>query len=174
MGKGRTTTGMILACLLKDIFHGDRNKIYYVDDTVNPDEYSDEDEVAEERARRGQFGVVLNIFKYIPEAKEAKAHLDRLIDLCGTPETGGTGLQNLRECILWTQTKFEFEPKMKKPFWKAMGQNFIERYCYLICFATYVKTNVDRGFDKTFSLWMDIRAEIREIIYNGKKNFDWT
>ena len=57
----------------------------------------------------------------------------------------GTGLQNLRECILWTQTKHDFEPKRKKPFWRQMSVNFIERYCYLICFATYVKLFAPRG-----------------------------
>ena len=31
MGKGRTTTGMILACLIKDILFGDTSKIYYKD-----------------------------------------------------------------------------------------------------------------------------------------------
>ncbi len=39
----------------------------------------------------------------------------------------GTGLQNLRECIIWTKQKFDFEPKMKRPFWKRMSINFIER-----------------------------------------------
>ncbi len=49
MGKGRTTTGMILACLIKDILFGDSEKIYYKDsDLVDPKDYSDEDEVAEE------------------------------------------------------------------------------------------------------------------------------
>jgi hypothetical protein len=49
MGKGRTTTGMILACLIKDILFGDRDRTYYSEsDLVNPKDYSDEDEVAEE------------------------------------------------------------------------------------------------------------------------------
>ena len=129
-----------------------------------------------QRAKRGQFSVVFKIFEYLPEAKEAKAHLDYVIDLCGEPPKGkplyatcfsleykinmvilsnmmnmplyqfvGTGLQNLRECILWTQTKHDFEPRLKKPFWKQMSVNFIERYCYLICFATYVKLFAPRG-----------------------------
>jgi len=37
-----------------------------------------------------------------------------VIDLCGEPVTGGTGLQNLRECIQWAEQKFNFEPKLKK------------------------------------------------------------
>ena len=57
----------------------------------------------------------------------------------------GTGLQNLRECIVWTKQKFDFEPKVKKPFWKRMSVNFIERYCYLICFATYLKEEAPKG-----------------------------
>eukprot|EP00096_Caligus_rogercresseyi_P016534 TRINITY_DN922_c0_g2_i1.p1 TRINITY_DN922_c0_g2~~TRINITY_DN922_c0_g2_i1.p1 ORF type:complete len:437 (+),score=83.49 TRINITY_DN922_c0_g2_i1:206-1516(+) len=174
MGKGRTTTGMILACLFKDIYCGDRSRVYYSpSDEVNPDDYGDEEEVLEEKAHRGQYKVVSEIFKYLPEAREAKAHLDKLIDLCGTPSEGGTGLQNLRECILWSQTKYDFEPKLKKPFWKRMGQNFIERYCYLILFTTYVKLYVSRDFDTSFSLWLDIRAELREVVYQGMTNFEW-
>ena len=57
----------------------------------------------------------------------------------------GTGLQNLRECIVWTKQKFDFEPKKKKPFWQRMSVNFIERYCYLICFATYLKEEAPKG-----------------------------
>ena len=29
------------------------------------------------------------------------------------------------------------------------------------------------GFDKSFVLWMDIRAEIREVVFQGMKNFEW-
>ncbi len=57
----------------------------------------------------------------------------------------GTGLQNLRECIIWTREKFEFEPKGKKPFWKRMAVNFIERYAFLICFTTYLKEEAPKG-----------------------------
>ena len=48
MGKGRTTTGMILACLLKDILFGNNNRIYYKDDKVTKEEFPDEDEYLEE------------------------------------------------------------------------------------------------------------------------------
>jgi len=171
MGKGRTTTGMILACLVKDILFGDPDKTYYVDDTLNPDDF-DEDELMEEKAKRGQFSIVYKVFEFLPEAKEAKAHLDKVIDLCGTPPMG-TGLQNLRECIQWTQQKHDFEPKRKKPFWKQMSKNFIERYLYLILFTTYCKLYAPRGFDWTFTMWMDCRAELREVVYHGKNNFNW-
>ena len=69
----------------------------------------------------------------------------------------GTGLQNLRECILWTQTKHDFEPKVKKPFWKQMSVNFIERYCYLICFTTYVKLYAPRGIPYELIIFYNIQ-----------------
>ena len=52
MGKGRTTTGMILACLLKDILYGDKDKKYYKDNTVKESDFSDEDEYYEEVTRK--------------------------------------------------------------------------------------------------------------------------
>jgi hypothetical protein len=46
---------------------------------------------------------------------------------------------------MWTQEKYNFEPRKKKPFWKRMSINFIERYFYLTCFATYAKAFGRRG-----------------------------
>ena len=109
--------------------------------------------------RFGNYEIMEKLYQYIPEAVEGKAHVDHIIDLCGTPKEGGTGLQNLRECIVWTEEKFNFEPKLKKvteklkdlkfnfyfqPFWKQMSKNFIERYCYLIVFATYLRERAPR------------------------------
>jgi len=173
MGKGRTTTGMILACLMKDIVNGHDGGRQYQEMLVDRNEIPDPEEAEEEAHRLGIFKVINALYDYIPEARAAKAHLDHIIDLCGEPKQGGTGLQNLRECITWSEDKFNFEPKIKKPFWKQMGKNFIERYCYLIVFATYLKERASRDFDITFCLWLDIRAEIREIIGNGTKNFEW-
>ena len=124
----------------------------------------DEEEFLEEQHKFGNYEVMEKLYKYLPEAREGKAHVDHIINLCGTPKEGGTGLQNLRECIVWTEEKFNFEPKLKKvnilqnvnchskqskinifqPFWKQMSKNFIERYCYLIVFATYLRERAPR------------------------------
>jgi len=173
MGKGRTTTGMIVATLMQDIVHGRAQGKEFPVLTVSKEEFPDEEEALEEEHRLGNYKIIEQIYKYIPEAREGKAHLDHVIDLCGTPKEGGTGLQNLRECIQWAEEKFNFEPKMKKPFWKQMSQNFIERYCYLIVFATYLKERAPRDLDISFVLWLDIRAEVREIISKGSKSFNF-
>lgn len=172
MGKGRTTTGMIVACLIRDIVQAGEIKDYPIL-KADKNELPDEEEFLEEEHKFGNYQVIEKLYKYIPEARQGKAHLDHIIDLCGTPKEGGTGLQNLRECILWTEEKFNFEPKIKKPFWKQMSKNFIERYCYLIVFATYLRERAPRGLDISFTLWMDIRAEIREIILHGARDFNF-
>jgi len=173
MGKGRTTTGMIVACLIQDNVQGNVNVKEFPFLTVDKNEIPDEEEALEEDHRLGNYGVLEKIYKYIPEARQGKAHLDHIINLCGTPACGGTGLQNLRECIQWAEQKFNFEPKLKKPFWRQMSKNFLERYCYLVLFSTYLIERVPRGLDTSFTLWMDIRAELREIIYNGVKDFNF-
>ena len=81
---------------------------------ADKNELPDEEEFLEEQHRFGNFEVIEKLYQYIPEAVEGKAHVDHIIDLCGTPKEGGTGLQNLRECIVWTEEKFNFEPKLKK------------------------------------------------------------
>merc|ERR1712080_766580 len=93
MGKGRTTTGMIIATLVKDILHGQSGDRTYTPLTVDRAEFPDEEEALEEEHRLGNYGVIEQIYRYIPEAREGKAHLDHVIDLCGTPKEGGTGLQ---------------------------------------------------------------------------------
>ena len=44
--------------------------------------------------------MVSKIFEYIPEAKEGKAHLDHVIDLCGEPPRGNNDILIIVEIIL--------------------------------------------------------------------------
>merc|ERR1711915_679166 len=63
---------------------------------------------------------------------------DKMIDICGVPPEG-TGIQNLRKCIIQTKYKYDAATEDRQIVWKKMIINFIERYFYLICFATYAK-----------------------------------
>ena len=53
--------------------------------------------------------------------------MDRIIDICGGAPKG-TGLQNLRECIIETKWKYDVAPEDKQVVWKRMILNFMERY----------------------------------------------
>ena len=76
MGKGRTTTGMILACLLKDMLFGDPNIKYYKDDKVTTEEFPDEDEYLEEVCRIWiwPFGLSFLSLRKFVEEKLSKCH----------------------------------------------------------------------------------------------------
>jgi hypothetical protein len=153
MGKGRTTTGMILSCLYKHVVFG----VGCADAKPNSE---------------AEFQVVKDLFQMLSGSKEAKTIIDHIIDLCGTEPTG-TGLQNLRDCIMWTKEKYDAEPDAKKPFWAHMGKNFIERYFYLICFATYAIQEAKNKYKKTFVCFMEERKELRDLIANGMASFAW-
>ena len=52
--------------------------------------------------------------------------------------------------------------------------NYLERYFYIICFATYVRQNANAGFEKTFVNWLDEHKELRAMIEEGKDKLEWT
>ena len=52
--------------------------------------------------------------------------------------------------------------------------NYLERYFYLICFATYVRQNADLGFKKSFIGWLDEHKELRGMIAEGRDRLEWT
>lgn len=160
MGKGRTTTGMIIACLIKNILHNTGEDVI----AANAATYDNTDEPA--------YNIIDKLIVALPAAASAKILLDSIIDLCGEPPRGD-GLQNLRHCIKWTKEKYDLEPEHKRAFWKHMGVNFIERYFYLICFATYVSEDGPNGLTQSFSGWMNSHSELRDMIKEGMAKFAW-
>jgi len=183
MGRGRTTLGMIIACLVKEIQistelrrMGDIGLVPQatVDDLIKqkfeaplPRTQDDDDPFI-----KGEFDVIKELLEKIPEAKEGKRKVDRVIDICG-PGPKGTGLQNLRECIIETKWKYDVAPEEKQVVWKQMILNFMERYFYLICFATYSQANGPDGFQKSFVQWMDEHKDLRMMIEEGKDKLEW-
>merc|ERR1712045_591419 len=98
---------------------------------------------------------------------EGKMLADKMIDLCGVPPEG-TGLQNLRKCIIQTKYKYDAATEDRQTHWKKMIINFIERYFYLICFATYARQFGPEGFKKTFVEFMNENSSLRDLVQNGK------
>ena len=107
--------------------------------------------------------------------------------MCGA-KPKGTGLQNLRECIIQTKWKYDVAPEDKQVAWKEMILNFMERYFYLICFATYAREHGPTGFQRSFVAvsafefdkdlsfpfqWMDDHSDLRTMIANGRDKIEW-
>ena len=68
---------------------------------------------------RGEFDVIKELLEKLPGAVEGKKKLDRIIDLCG-PAPKGTGLQNLRECIIETKWKYDVAAEDKQESFKNL------------------------------------------------------
>merc|ERR1712168_862865 len=82
--------------------------------------------------------------------------------ICG-PAPKGTGLQNLRECVIETKWKYDVATEDKQVAWKHLILSFMERYFYLICFATYSMEFGPTGYQRTFVSWME----------EGKDKLEW-
>ena len=122
---------------------------------------------------RGEFDVIKQLVERLPGAKAGKVLADKMIDICGTPPEG-SGMQNLRKCIIQMKYKYDASTEDKQIVWKTMIINYIERYFYIICFATYVKEEVAGGFQKSFVAWLDAHSDLRPMIAEGKDKLEWT
>jgi len=183
MGRGRTTLGMIIACLVKEIQISTElrrmGEIGLVPQNTFDDLIKQKFEAPLPRTQddddpfiKGEFDVIKELLEKVPEAKEGKRKVDRVIDICG-PAPKGSGLQNLRECIIETKWKYDVAPEEKQVVWKQMILNFMERYFYLICFATYAQEHGPTGFQVSFVQWMDQHKELRTMIEEGKDKLEW-
>jgi len=122
---------------------------------------------------RGEFDVIKQLLEKFPETQAGKTLADKMIDINGPPPEG-FGLQNLRKSIIQMKYKYDASTEDKQTVWKTMIINYLERYFYIICFATYVRQNANAGFEKTFVNWLDEHKELRSMIEEGKDKLEWT
>merc|ERR1719232_2482563 len=183
LGQGRTTFGMTVACIVKAVQMSSKlNKM--VETGIGSRDWADgiikktfEELAASEDLKdhylMGEFEVVKDLLEKLPEAKDGKQLADKMIDLCGVPPEG-TGIQNLRKCIIKTKYKYDAATEDRQAHWKKMIINFIERYFYLICFATYAKQFGPDGFKKSFVDFMKENSSLVDMIDNGKDKLEWS
>lgn len=182
-GRGRTTMGMVVATLIKEIMVTTSlkktNELGLVPDAtveslINatfeaplPKTEDDDDPYI-----KGEFDVIKDLIKAVPEAEEAKRKIDYIIDVNG-PAPKGIGIQNLRMTIIETKWKFDATLEENQGLLKQNILDFMERYFYLICFTTYALKYGPDGYKRTFVHWMDEHSALRELITQGKGKLEW-
>jgi len=183
LGRGRTTFGMTAACIVKAVQMSSKlNKM--VETGIGSRSWADgiikktfeelaQSEDLKDSLLMGEFQVIKDLLEKVPAAVEGKMLADKMIDLCGVPPEG-TGLQNLRKCIIQTKYKYDAATEDRQTHWKKMIINFIERYFYLICFATYARQYGPEGFKKTFVEFMNENSSLRDLVQNGKDKLEWS
>merc|ERR1719308_207039 len=161
-GISRTTTAMVTAALVKELQltrELDRMRGIVPDDILDALKKKKlglpgiDFEVQEDRnaMQTGEFEVIKELLAAYPAAKIAKAQVDKLIDLAAPPPRG-TGVENIRECIIESKMTFDVSSDDWQAYLKAKIMNNIERYFYLIVFAMYIREVGPKGFPQTFKL----------------------
>merc|ERR1712193_197910 len=185
-GISRTTTGMVIASLIKEFQLA--SELNHMKGIV-PDDILDalkkkklglpgidtEAPEVKNAMMAGQFEVTLELMeKYSKDdqAKIAKAQVDKLIDLASQPPKG-TGVKNIRECIIQDKMLFDVSADEWQAFLKEKIMNNIERYFYLIVFAMYIREVGPKDYNITFKQYMDEHAELRDMIAEGRSKLEW-
>jgi len=120
----------------------------------------------------GEFEVIKELLAAFPDAKIAKAQVDKLIDLAAPPPRG-TGVENIRECIIESKMTFDVSADDWQAYLKAKIMNNIERYFYMIVFAMYIREVGPKGFPQTFKQYMDANSGLRTMIEEGRGKLEW-
>lgn len=111
----------------------------------------------------GNYNLVMSLASVLENGLGVKQLLDDVINRCDA-------LVNLREEILMNRVRHSVNGE-EKFLEKALG--FLERYFFLLAFASYVQEGITRvGGDETsvsFSTWMKARPEIWNMLQSLRK-----
>ncbi|TYZ61633.1 hypothetical protein PybrP1_007433 [[Pythium] brassicae (nom. inval.)] len=156
MGRGRTTTALVCTYMLRIV----------IDDAMALPSASGAESLlakicglAPPSARRqssamtGDFVVIRKLLTTLENGSESKLLVDYAVDQC-------EHLQNLRECIAQCRDMAMDRdlPSDKRDHFMLRAVNYLERYFYLICFASFLLEERANQFTKTiFVRWMNER-----------------
>ncbi|KAI0783947.1 inositol hexakisphosphate-domain-containing protein [Irpex lacteus] len=163
MGRGRTTTGMVTACLIATTATWDKAKqdIPSPEDNDTIDMYDSMDGPSEEEAYlQGEYKTILQLVGILSHGKLAKRLTDQAIDLM-------QDVQNLRKAIYDYKLKVDAcekgSAKQKKLL--NLGINYLYRYGTLIVFANYLIEMQEREEQaSTFPDWLHEHREITTLL----------
>ncbi|CAI9099930.1 OLC1v1036826C1 [Oldenlandia corymbosa var. corymbosa] len=166
MGRGRTTTGMVIATLV----YLNRLGVSGIPRTNSIGKISDCDSSitdylpnSEEAILRGEYAVIRSLIRVLEGGVEGKRQVDKVIDKCSS-------MQNLREAIATYRNSILREPdEMKREASLSFFVEYLERYYFLICFAVYLHTERDILQTRlagrcSFTDWMKARPELYSIL----------
>jgi len=182
-GISRTTTAIVMAALIKELQltrELDQMRGIVPDDILDALKKKKlglpgiDIEITEEKnpMQMGEFEVIKELIEAFPEAKIAKAQVDKLIDIAAPPPTG-TGVENIRECIIESKMTFDVSSDDWQVYLKNKIMNNIERYFMVIVFAMYVREIGPKGFPITFQQFMDEHDSLRKMIEEGRSKLEW-
>jgi len=163
MGRGRTTTGMVTACLISTVMNWTEEENVDTPEEANMVGYDAIDGPSEEEAYlQGEYKTILHLVGVLSHGKVAKRLTDRAIDLM-------QDVQNLRKAIYDYKLKVEACVKGSAKQRKLMNLavNYLFRYGTLIVFCNYLiemREPSSQGQEKPFPDWLREHREIAKLL----------
>lgn len=164
MGRGRTTTGMVCACIFHTIksFKFDSEPS---DCCIIPKPSPEKSSTDFLNGNYKSIADLLSAFYcHNPRgAAELKSIVDEAVDACDD-------IQNIRTSIF--QCKEQSESPLKcdelRPvaYWTKRALNYLERYFMIIVFAQYLKEQVPHRFSVKFSVWLKRHWGVKRLLRN--------
>lgn len=145
LGRGRTTTGVAIACLVwrsiaanGQAAKWDLSGVRLLADGDGAASTGGGSAAAAPDYAWGEYKAVHTLVRQLPQGVQRKAFVDRVIDECGH-------MQNLRSEILPKKRQAEDEglKPSKREAAKVTGKKYLERYLYLILFEGYLCCALD-------------------------------
>lgn len=168
MGRGRTTSGMVAACLISTTMNWETNAEEAIrNEELEAPVYDSMDGPSEEEAYlQGEYKTILQLVGVLSHGKPAKRLTDRAIDLM-------QDVQNLRKAIYDYKLKTEACEKGsgKERKLRDVTINYLYRYGTLIVFANYlIEMKESNGAEVTFPVWLNEHREITKLL--GRRSLD--
>jgi len=166
MGRGRTTSGMVVASLVATALNLDPAWKQSDDSEADVDPYDMIEGYSEETAYlQGEYRTILQLVGVLSHGKLAKRLTDRAIDRM-------QDVQNLRKAIYDYKLKAEASDRSSSKYKSLMsiGINYLYRYGTLIAFANYLAEVGESKSCATFPAWLEEHREITKLL--ARKNFD--
>ena len=154
MGRGRTTTGMVICCLLIGCvcpeYYNELHEAYGDLWTERDSEYA-----------KGNYACILQLRSVLGDGSEAKRRVDLVLEACGR-------MQNLRTSIETFKKAIESVDVAEEARGRALhhGIHYLQRYFNLIAYASYLREEYNTSthqLQSTFESWMKSRDEIRHL-----------
>ncbi|CAJ1008771.1 putative Inositol hexakisphosphate [Leishmania naiffi] len=156
MGRGRTTTGMVICCLLIGL--------------VTPEYYDELHNAyrgflyagAESDLGRGEYSVIVQLKRVLTQGRTAKHQVDLVLEVCSK-------MQNLRTAIEAFAIAASSPDTVESDRARAhhAGVHYLKRYFNLIVFAAYLQEEYDRMLKRmrrSFTDWMSTHPEIFTLL----------
>lgn len=165
MGRGRTTTAMIISSLVEMVrFHLQAKATAPAIQKAPPLVRVGSTQLEEKEALlKGEYKLILNLLRVLNDGKISKHLVDKAVDTF-------SHVQNLREAVYEMKIRFEaLEPSShlkQESFVRA--RNYLLRYFYLIVFAGFLLEQPKISFTE----WLNQRPEISSVANDAANDFE--